>query len=103
MQQIAGQRRVPSGPFCFVDVLESDTVIAQKKGKRLTAIVVFALMLLIWYATVSHDTLGFVPLNGPQALGFDLWTGFIWCAFFYSAWWLWRVFRKGKADTSGIN
>ena len=75
---------------------------AQGKSKRLSAIVIFAFTLLIWYVTVSHDTLGFVPLNGPEAVGFDLWTAFIWFAFLYSAWYLWREFRKGKTDSSGI-
>lgn len=73
-------------------------MIVQPKSKKLSAIALFALMLLIWYATVSHDTLGFVSLNGPQAVGFDLWTAFIWLAFLYSAWYLWREFRRGKAD-----
>jgi hypothetical protein len=77
-------------------------VAEQEKNKKGTAIAGFALMLLLWYATVSHDTLGFIPLDGPSAAGFDLWTGFIWLAFLYSVWYLWREFRKGKAGAGGV-
>lgn len=73
----------------------------QEKSKKPAAVAAFALMLLIWYATVSHDTLGFVPPDGPQAVGFDSWTVFIWLAFLYSGWHLWRGLRKDKTDGGG--
>jgi hypothetical protein len=72
------------------------------KRNRTVAIVAFVGVLLFWFATVTHDTLGFVaPLNA-EAVGFDLWTAMVWLAFLYTIWNLWRAFTTpSKAPSSG--
>ncbi|MBZ5695415.1 MAG: hypothetical protein LAN36_08630 [Acidobacteriia bacterium] len=72
------------------------------KRKKTIAIVAFLLMLLFWIATITHDTLGFVAPNSPEAVGFDLWTTLVWSAFLYSIWNLRRAFTtQGETRVSG--
>ncbi|MBZ5510723.1 MAG: hypothetical protein LAN70_06075 [Acidobacteriia bacterium] len=58
--------------------------------------VLFVVALALWGATISHDTLGFVPLNGAQAVGYDFWTALMWLLFIYAARRLYLAFRKKK-------
>jgi hypothetical protein len=74
------------------------------KKKRTIAVVAFLLMLLLWAATIAHDTLGFVTPRSAEAVGFDLWTTAMWFGFLYSIWNLWRAFTaSGKVHVNGRN
>jgi amino acid permease len=66
----------------------------RMKLKKIAAIASFVLMLLVWIATITHDTLGFIIPNSAQATGFDIWGALVWFAFLYSTLNLWRVFKR---------
>lgn len=65
----------------------------MSKKKKTVAIIALVLMFLIWLATITHDTLGFVTPGSDESVGFDLWAGLVWLAFLYGAWCAWRAFR----------
>jgi hypothetical protein len=63
-------------------------------------VILFLVMLLLWAGTITGAngrTLGFVPLTGPEAFGYDIVPALIWFGFLYTIWRLWRVFR-GQAQ-----
>jgi hypothetical protein len=62
------------------------------KKEKTTAIVLFVFALLLWIATITHNTLGFVALANAEAIGFDLWTALMWLLFLYSIRRLYRTF-----------
>jgi len=66
------------------------------KRRKVWPLLFFILALIFWLATVSHDTLGFVAPVGGEAIGFNLWTAFVWFLFLYSAWRLYKVHRPDK-------
>ena len=70
------------------------TMIKEPKSKG-RSIAAFLLVLIFWLPTVLHGTLGFSrPVNG-QAIGFDLFVGFVWLLFAFVAWKLFSAFRNG--------
>jgi hypothetical protein len=75
---------------------ESDAMTTTTKD-RATAVVLFLVALLLWAATISHDTLGFVAPVSAQAVGFDLWTALMWLLFLYASRRLYRTFWKKQS------
>jgi hypothetical protein len=72
---------------------ESHGVTTTTKSKG-TAIFLFLIALLLWVATITHNTLGFVAPANAQAVGFDLWTAVMWLLFLYAGRKLYRTFWK---------
>ena len=62
--------------------------------RKIITVIFFLVVLLVWIGTISHDTLGFVPLNGGESVGFDFFTAFVWLLFAYSVRKLYLAFRK---------
>lgn len=71
---------------------------ASRKSKTVT-VVLFPIALLFWVATIIHDALGFVAPTNAQAIGFDLWTAFVWVFFSYASRRLHRTFWKNEKDS----
>lgn len=65
----------------------------KKRGRKIGAIVLFALVFLFWISTIRAHTLGFVALINAEALGFDAFTAFVWLLFLFSVWNLYRRLR----------
>jgi len=63
----------------------------MSRGK---SIGLFAIALLLWLGTVTHDFLGFIAPTNAQAIGFDLWTTAMWVLLGYSIIRLIRTFSK---------
>jgi hypothetical protein len=66
---------------------------APKKGKTV-AVVLFVFAVLVWVATVAHDTLGFVAPRNAEAVGFDLFTGLVWLLLIFASRGLYVAFWK---------
>jgi hypothetical protein len=64
------------------------------KSERTTAIVLFVFALLLWAATITRNTLGFIAPANAEAIGFDLWTALMWLLFLYASRRLYRAFWK---------
>ena len=62
--------------------------------KRTTAVVLFCVALVLWVGTISHNTLGFVPVSNGETFGFDIWAALMWLLFLYAIRRLYRTFRK---------
>lgn len=67
----------------------------SKKTKTDAALFIFAL--LLWLATISHNTLGFVVPDNAQAIGFDFVPCLLWWLFTYASLRLYRTFRSPNA------
>jgi hypothetical protein len=66
----------------------------MRGNKRITAVVLFCVALVLWIGTISHNTLGFVAVSNPETFGFDTWTALMWLLFLYAIRHLYRTFRK---------
>lgn len=78
------------------------------RPKKAASIILFLIVLLFWFATITHDTLGFVPPVNGEAIGFDLFTALVWGVFLYCGLHLYHAFRGSsqapvviKADSQG--
>jgi hypothetical protein len=74
-------------------------MITTPKKEKTTAIVLFVFALLLWVATITHNTLGFVAPANAEAIGFDIWTALIWWLFLYAGRRLYRaIWKKRSGD-----
>jgi hypothetical protein len=67
---------------------------------KLTAVSLFAIALLLWVATISHDVLGFVAPVSAEALGADLWVSLMWLLFLYASRRLYLTFWKKNSSST---
>ena len=65
-----------------------------------TAIALFLIALLLWVATIIHNTLGFVAPISAEAVGFNLWTATMWFLFLYASRKLYRAFWKSSSTSN---
>ena len=66
----------------------------MRANKRITAVVLFCVALVLWVGTISHNMLGFVAVSNAETFGFDIWTTLMWLLFLYAIRYLYRTFRK---------
>lgn len=65
---------------------------SRSKGRTIAG---FLLVLIFWLPTVLHGALGFIRPVNSQAMGFDLFVGFMWLLFAFVTWRLFSAFRNG--------
>lgn len=78
---------------------EADRQMTKGRAKA-GAIAVFLIALLLWVATIIHNTLGFVAPISAEAVGFDLWSAAMWLLFLYASRKLYRAFWKNSGTTN---
>ncbi len=61
---------------------------------KFAALLLFAIALLLWVATITNNTLGFVPPVNAEALGGDILVALVWILFIYASRKLYRSFWK---------
>jgi hypothetical protein len=77
------------------------TVSVTARPSRGSSIALFLLALLVWAATIAHDTLGFMAPASSEAIGADLFTCLVWAFFFYSGRRLYKAIQyRAQTDTS---
>jgi hypothetical protein len=65
-----------------------------KRSNRTISTIIFAIVLLLWIGTITHDVLGFVPPVSAGSIGFDLAAALVWAAFLYCVFRLYRTFLR---------
>ena len=73
------------------------------KSKLISDFVIFLIAGLLWIATISSNTFGFVPLRGGESVGYDSWTLFMYICFFLASRRLYRTIKASRnaATTNG--
>ncbi len=62
--------------------------------EKVTALVVFVIMSVLWLVMVAHGTWGFASPSNTRIMIFDAVHALIWAAFLYSAWRVYSAFRN---------